>query len=221
MERWRVRGWRFFAVLLALVFFAVRHDRGLLKVIAVLVVVFVLVTPGVLPRAESIVRDVPSGEDTSSMGRVQLWIVGAHLFSEQPLTGVGTGDYAHMHDLTVDDYPQWDAGLRGRGPHNSYVKIAAENGLLGLVPFLVLVSFIWHESSSAVRRSSSPERRALLIGLQSSVLAVLVHAGTNSVLHIESTAPLLWLVLALVCAAAAEENPQTKLKRCSLNSRSS
>jgi len=65
-----------------------------------------------------------SPEEASSYGRLEAWVVGMQLFKNSPLFGVGFGNFMEYHFRTA---------------HNSFVLCAAELGLIGLYPWLMMI----------------------------------------------------------------------------------
>lgn len=77
--------------------------------------------------------------DASTEKRQQLLVVGLRIFADHPLVGVGAGNfgsqypaYANTVGLTSLDFTPM--GVR-QYPHNLYLEMATETGLLGLVTF--------------------------------------------------------------------------------------
>lgn len=64
-----------------------------------------------------------STEEASAYGRVQAWGLGIDLFETHPLFGVGAGEFTEYHFRTA---------------HNSFVLCAAELGMFGLYPWVML-----------------------------------------------------------------------------------
>jgi glycosyltransferase involved in cell wall biosynthesis/O-antigen ligase/aminoglycoside phosphotransferase (APT) family kinase protein len=104
---------------------------------------------------------LPGGEealrpDSSFQERKVFAAVAWHIFTDRPLVGVGAGNYA-THFLDYTERVGSDARLyvtpeEGYYPHNLYLEIASETGVLGLVAFgAVFVTCL--SSLSAARRS--------------------------------------------------------------------
>ncbi len=75
------------------------------------------------------------GIDESAQGRLDAWKAGARMAKARPLLGVG-------YDRFADNYPTYvtDAVIWGKlEAHNSFVKAAAETGIVGFIPFMALV----------------------------------------------------------------------------------
>ena len=60
-------------------------------------------------------------EDESAMGRVEAWAAGWQMLKDNPISGVGKGNFFEHHI---------------RDSHNSFVRAAAELGLVGLYSFV-------------------------------------------------------------------------------------
>jgi O-antigen ligase len=82
-------------------------------------------------------------EDRSSMGRVVMWEDTWRAFSTNPITGVGL--------LGFIPWAAEDPDARPSTIHSSYLQVLAENGLVGLVPFLVIHVLAWRELTRAWR----------------------------------------------------------------------
>lgn len=138
--------------------------------------------------------------DDSIFDRSSLLRVGVQMFLDRPLTGVGKGNY-----LAV--YPAYSARIdpalpsTALGPHNTFVQIAAESGLLGLVTFgaLLVAAGITFRSVRRGLLAAGREREALLVdGLG---LALCVCLVTNLFLNDTVYQRYLWLLLGLLAAA--------------------
>lgn len=74
------------------------------------------------------------GIDESAQGRLDAWKAGGRMLMRRPVLGVGFSSFQ-------DNYASYASGAVIWGKHeahNSFVKAAAETGLGGLIPFLVL-----------------------------------------------------------------------------------
>ncbi len=98
-------------------------------------------------------------EGTSIGLRIIFWRDAASLIQERPFFGWGTGSYAAAQ-ATLLPGREGAAAIPTIDPHNQYLKIATENGLVGLGAFLIFLA-------SMIRQRPSPAYK--LAGL--SVLA--------------------------------------------------
>ncbi len=76
-------------------------------------------------------------DDYSSRGRLAVALKGINLFLSSPLVGKGIGSGNDIVD-----------GLRA---HNTYIQMAAEQGILGLAVFVALIWLVWKVKSSEAR----------------------------------------------------------------------
>lgn len=73
--------------------------------------------------------------------RFGLMLAGIAMFLAHPLLGVGPGGYARNLDrFGAQIFSLWDYLPT---PHNAYIQMAAEAGLLGLVAFVVFMAASW------------------------------------------------------------------------------
>lgn len=111
-----------------------------------------MVSPSVQKRGAEVAADYHSyraGNTNTSMGlRVEFWLNTLPLITQQPLVGNGTGSFRH-------DYAQIAArkGLTGDhvsvNPHNEYLLILAQQGVVGLALLLWLWAAQWRLACGA------------------------------------------------------------------------
>jgi len=94
---------------------------------------------------------------TDETGRVQIWIRGMGYLARNPLTGVGVNAFP-IAEGSLSDLAGRQAegiGLKWSAAHSSFVQIAAELGLPGIIAFVLL---LWRLYSTTRRMSSSTLR---------------------------------------------------------------
>ena len=90
-----------------------------------------------------------SDSEISDAGiRVVMWRNSLQLIGQKPLLGSGSGSYRHDYEQLVSQDHGWRARITD-DPHQQYLLIAAEYGLIGLGIFLVTL-FAWFASESRV-----------------------------------------------------------------------
>ncbi len=87
----------------------------------------------------------------TDVGRLMLYDVSLREFLHRPWCGVGFGAFSDASGL-------WDY----RHPHNMFLEIASELGVLGLVPFL-LYMFLWRRHYRATEVKNDPLRLSLVL----------------------------------------------------------
>lgn len=97
------------------------------------VVVAMLFLAGLNDRTSGAFK--PGELDESAQGRLDMWASGIRMTAHNPLFGVGFGQFP-------DNYQRYARNPVQFGPrdaHNSFIKAAAETGLVGFIPFMALV----------------------------------------------------------------------------------
>lgn len=105
------------------------------------------------------------GRDTSSMLRLSHYATSVYMIKENPLFGVGIGNYKY-HYLDAQKTMKENFSYAARLPwtytfwsHNEYLQFAAEFGIPALVA-LIVIAFVWFRNiwnASRGRKKASPE----------------------------------------------------------------
>jgi O-antigen ligase len=137
-----------------------------------------------------IIPSIEQGTDTVGL-RYSLWEAGLRMSVDHPLRGIGIGRFH-------DNLPAYGADLLPPhrlniiGPHNMYVAVLSETGLIGLLLFigLLFVSFLtlWRATRLADPATASLARTWFI------VLAVLLLGGLTKD---DQYNKLLWIVLGI------------------------
>jgi putative inorganic carbon (hco3(-)) transporter len=130
-------------------------------------------------RIEDLAGFISYGEEVrghSLTRRLEMLIAGWHIFSEYPVFGVGMGGYRRVA-------PLYAPGLEYA--HNTYMEVLVGAGLVGFIPFAVLLSVIARRMWKG-RRSGSESNVQFYGGL--SFLVLLIHLFFLS----DARAPYLW-----------------------------
>ena len=151
-------------------------------------------------------RQYAQAKEETSMGiRVIFWQNSLELIRARPLAGFGTAGFGPAYTALV----QGRTGLAGTpagDPHNQYMKIAAEHGLLGLALFLALLL-------AALRQPVAQPWRLLGTGVLLAWCATSL-ANSHFSTFSEGTFIYLWLGVLLAggtCAAIGNRLPETVL----------
>jgi len=78
---------------------------------------------------------------TSETGRLQIWTRGVGYMFDNPMLGVGPGNFGTAEGTLspLAERQMWGIGVRWNAPHNSFVQIAAELGIPGLVLYIAVI----------------------------------------------------------------------------------
>ena len=111
--------------------------------------------------------------------RLALWKHAVQMIEDFPLFGVGTGRFNLAFPRYSSGYP-WDKAVIT--PHNHFLKITAELGLLGLYAFLWMVWTILAKGFQIIRQKQDVIRRGVWFGILGFVLTFF---GDNHLWNIE------------------------------------
>jgi O-antigen ligase len=124
----------------------------ILSLVLLLSSTILLTSPLVRDRIELGVKEMQhfdtSNIESSSMGlRMTVWKNTIELIKDRPLLGFGTGGFEEAYSKKIKDNPKWEKHLM-HDPHNQFLKILAEMGMLGLMVFLgMLASSLFQKAS--------------------------------------------------------------------------
>ena len=132
------------------------------------------------------IKTTHANESNTSI-RLLFWGAGLEMFYAHPLTGVGAGNYAVAFARARGDfatrYP--DSPLVSaleeflpERPHNTYVQILAELGLIGFGLFIAFCAMLIWQVKLAFQRSRNP---MLVLGACGSMLAFAISSGASPV----------------------------------------
>jgi hypothetical protein len=151
--------------LVGLCIYFTQSRGGQLLYLAVLAVYFVrrfgarlgLLT-GVLAATPILIFGGRSGAEDSTMERTVCWWTGLHLFQASPGFGVGYGQFLEHHGQTA---------------HNSFILVAAELGLPGLLLWTAIVYIAVKIPLAALRADLPPVAKSWALALLASMAGLL------------------------------------------------
>lgn len=129
--------------------------------------------------------------------RMAHWQAGWRMFTDDPLTGVGAGNF----NASYPEYFVRSTFRISQGhAHNFYIQILAENGLVGLVLYVTLALSFLMLALFVALRSREGLSRALSLGAVGSMSAVYLHNVFEN-LHVLNLSVQISLVWALALVA--------------------
>ncbi|MDO8580799.1 MAG: O-antigen ligase family protein [Candidatus Omnitrophota bacterium] len=121
------------------------------------------------------------------MGRNSYWQDTYKIIKDFPILGTGLNTYMRI----LQRYNiKWSAY-----PHNCYLQMMAETGIVGLFAFLWMVISLFRTSFRSVLRLDDPFPISLIIGSMSGLFAFLVHSTFDTNLYSVQLVSLFWLFM--------------------------
>ena len=175
---------------LSLIFLGlVRSKKLFLITILVMLILPFIVPSSVKERADSIMKISRTNTD-----RFTLWQEALNITADFPLLGSGINTYASIaprYKLTEET---------GVYPHNCYLQMAAESGVLGLGAFLWILVTLFRASLLNIRKIYDKFRGAVLAGLLAGLFGLLIHSFVDTDLYSLQLGNLIWFMMGLVIA---------------------
>jgi hypothetical protein len=134
--------------------------------LAVVILIIVLIFANNVPTIlGSILPSIQKGTDTMGI-RYDLWQAGLNMWVENPLTGIGIGQFNHYlsfngYGLSVAKQAAYDSS------HNMYIQVLVETGLVGFCLFMLFVGSslrdLWKGAASKVVKTPLLARTWLIM----------------------------------------------------------
>ena len=191
--------------LASIVFFAV---RGLAAKISVVIACLVLVAVGYFSWLEPLLDHRPETIRTRLYG----WTYAQELIAASPFIGHGQGGFALLGDaLAVNDVANDPRALHARlaHAHNEWLETGADLGSIGLVMTLGCFALTFWAGVRALRQIANPNHRWLMIGLLSSLAALIVEECADVALRIAGLPTIFYCVVGMIWALAGSVRPES------------
>lgn len=114
-----------------------KNKAAWLAIAGTVVLVVLTAMPLGLKQRVGLVPSNGQGSDSSVERRTTYQVYGIQLFREHPILGVGLDGFAEAYARS--EYRFLQAGHVKRIAHNTYLEIVVGTGLVGLVPFVLLL----------------------------------------------------------------------------------
>lgn len=189
------------ALMVAVIALGVMSPGPMRRLAAVLPLVLVVgvVATGQLDRI-TLLTDVGSSEEISDealSGRLSENLAAIAMFQDRPVIGIG----ANQFEANYSDYAaQFGIDDRvERQPHNSYLEMAAESGMLGAGAFIVMIVVGLALGFSARRRFLAANDDDMARLAEALIAGMIAYAVAAAFLH-QAFPDYLWLGLGMIAA---------------------
>jgi hypothetical protein len=198
----------YLALLSGLAFISFMKNKGLFIAIILLLLSWkVILPPDVIERINE--TQTEEGElDNSSKYRLELWEEGINMFKKAPLIGVGLSVIAgggiaiHDGEIVFGD------------THNIYIKILAEQGIVGIMILLILLWLAFRSGWQLYKTSDDDFMKGLGLGFLGCVIAVVVSNVFGDRWTHHQVGAYFWVFLGLVVRGNIILEEQQELLEC-------
>jgi O-antigen ligase len=152
---------------------AISRDRKKIAAVALIALLIVIgaVSGIILRKGQGSIGDrvtsIITHQDPSSQERLSTWSRSWQLFTQHPLLGVGIGNWKiACPGLGTPGRRSETADIYFMQPHNDYLWVLTETGILGLAAYLLIyILAIWYAVRVLLRRASPDEAVFVLLML--------------------------------------------------------
>ena len=145
-------------------------------------------------------RATYQGKDVSSVERFYRWIAGVRMVEEKPLIGFGPSSfYTRYRQYTVPAYKTWVSNNPDRSTvHNYFLLTAVEQGIPGLIIFLILFGALLFYAEKLYHRNRDRWRGQLAAGIAVIVVMLGVVNFWSDLIETDKIGSLFFLSIALL-----------------------
>jgi len=154
------------------------------------------------PRSPLLVQAEKIWSRFSGMGRDNFWREALSIIRRYPALGVGLNTYSQVA-------PEYKVSWGGY-PHNCYLQMAAETGLLGLGAFVWVFGALFTASFRSLRAMKDCFLRAVCAGVLAGLFGFMVHSFFDTNFYSVQLGNFMWLCMAVVVAAQMIETNSTE-----------
>lgn len=192
-----------YLILLALIFIVgLLKFRKFLYVSLLFLFLFYLVTPTLQDRVNSLFQSDPY---SSISWRVDLWRDEISYIKQSPLKGYGSG----LASTVIANNRDWRLG--STEPHNDFLRVALDSGLLGLTLYIfLLVSLLWNLKNNYFL-TSAPRLKMLNLFILAFALALFALSAGDNILDDTALQWSFWVLVGALMAVSTSSKLSAKL----------
>ena len=151
-------------------------------------------------------KTIGSLKDTSNAYRFSIWAAALRMLKDFWLSGVGLGYEAFMKA-----YPNYMlSGIKAAHSHNSYLQLAIETGIFGLLAFLYNLFKTYTAGIMVLMRSVQSFQKRITIAAMGAISGLLLHGLVEHILFDYRVIFSFWLMIAIILAAYRQTHETSK-----------
>lgn len=188
---------------LSLLWFVYRyHDLISLRIMSIITILSIIAVGIAAP----VILTQRIDRNLQQDGRVYLIQSGLQLAMEHPIVGIGVGNWGKVYKERFEkDNPNHEKNIQS--PHNIYLHIFNESGIIGLSGFLLLIIYQMKMLYSSISQSYRRDSRAFpyTIGVGLSIISVYLFGLLDYDFFSRHMMQVYWLMWGLCLCAAYKE----------------
>lgn len=142
-------------------------------------------------------------EDVSGMERVYRWIAAIYMTADRPVTGFGPSTfYPEYKRYTVGSFRTYVSDNPEKSTtHNYFLLIMAEQGIPGLVLFVILVTALMVLPEKLYYQTRNQQYRYVILAAGMSLVIVIFHFLLNELIELDKVGSYFFISIALLIRA--------------------
>jgi O-antigen ligase len=151
-------------------------------------------------RFDNLLEATAQGEDISTMERFYRWIAGFYMVGERPLTGFGPGNFLEQYKAyTVTSFQTYVShNPEQSGIHCYYLMISVEQGLPGLLFFLLMSFAALIYGERLYHRVRDRQTRQAVMALMLSLISILILCVINDLIETDKIGSFFFITMAML-----------------------
>jgi O-antigen ligase len=151
-------------------------------------------------RFDNLLEATAQGEDISTMERFYRWIAGFYMVGERPLTGFGPGNFLEQYKAyTVTSFRTYVShNPEQSGIHCYYLMISVEQGLPGLLFFLLMSFAALIYGEQLYHRVRDRKTRQAVMALMLSLISILILCVINDLIETDKIGSFFFINIAML-----------------------
>ncbi|GLR18895.1 O-antigen ligase family protein [Portibacter lacus] len=139
-------------------------------------------------------------EDISTMERVNRWVAGGHMIGERPWTGFGPGNfYFNYKNYMVSSFVTYVSDNPDKsGIHNYFLMTMVEQGVIGLLVFIIFLFTAIICGSSLYHQIMDPQMKALVMAATISIILIAVTVLINDLIEAIKVGGMFFIAMAII-----------------------
>lgn len=159
-------------------------------------------------RFDNLLEATTKLEDISIMERVYRWVAAAYMIRDRPYTGFGPGNfYFNYRNYTVSSFKTYVSDNPERsGIHNYYLMVTVEQGVPGLVFFLIFCLVTIFKGQQIYHNTPNTGRRRVLVAALLSFMLIAMLMLMNDFVETDKIGSLFFICAAIIVNTDLQRN---------------
>lgn len=134
--------------------------------------------------------------EKAMVSRTTLWKTGLYMYRDNPILGVGMGNYLDRYSDYVEKYPELYLGHERYSVHNSFLKVMAETGTIGIISFL-LIYIVYYVYTVRFYFNQDLIGKLVIASLFVGSITFMMQNNSNNLIFIPQMNVIFWMLSAL------------------------